>query len=221
MQVDGVQPADEVPESDQDSPDAGKRSATAGWPDSVGGAAPSGLLERHYREQIPKLEESLKAAKEKARGSLNAIVILAVVGVASLAGAMSLRTTSGWWVVPLEWLLWGVTVFCGLFVLVGVAMFLGERRQQLEIAGDLANAEKWAGIVAPDDRYDYFDQLVAINLTNLSDYYSLVRSHAGRSFTLAATASILGFLLIAATLVFALTIECVFRPQLTTHIGPN
>lgn len=47
----------------------------------------------------------------------------------------------------------------------------------------------------------YFDQLVKINIENLSEYYSLVKIHTGQSFKLSLVVSVAGFFLIATGLV--------------------
>jgi hypothetical protein len=47
----------------------------------------------------------------------------------------------------------------------------------------------------------YFDQLVNINIENLSDYYSLVKIHTAQSFRLSLVVSVAGFFIIAAGLV--------------------
>ena len=46
----------------------------------------------------------------------------------------------------------------------------------------------------------YFDQLVKINIENLSDYYSLVKIHTGQSFNASIIVAVVGFVLIAAGL---------------------
>jgi hypothetical protein len=47
----------------------------------------------------------------------------------------------------------------------------------------------------------YFDQLVKINIENLSDYYALVKIHTAQSFRLSLVVSVAGFFIIAAGLV--------------------
>jgi len=141
--------------------------------------------------------------KKKANDSLVAVIFLLVISAMTVGGIFWLRSSDAAWSHILQWILWGVTAFCWLFAVVGTAMFFSERNQQAELAREMAAAQRRAGLVAPETQTDYFEQLVAINLTNLSDYYALVRSHAARSFVLAAMAATLGFLLVCGALVFA------------------
>ena len=50
----------------------------------------------------------------------------------------------------------------------------------------------------------YFDQLVAINVKNLGDYYGLVRLHNDKSFRVSVGAGVVGFILIAAAIAVSL-----------------
>lgn len=86
-------------------------------------------------------------------------------------------------------------------------MYVHERNQVQELSRDLRAAQERAGLVAPDERTDYFERLVAINVTNLNEYYRLVRLHAGRSYVLAAAASALGFALIVVALAIGLLLS--------------
>lgn len=167
------------------------------------GDSPTGFLQRHYREQIPELQEAARRMRRKARSSFGVAVLFAVFTGLAGAGVVAVRQHGSWGLAG-AWALGIVAALCALIALVGFSQTLSEWSQQRDLARDLAAAQRWAGLAVQDDSSDYFDQLVAINLGNLSDYYRLVKAHAGRSFTLAAVASVCGFVLVTGALTFGL-----------------
>jgi len=52
-----------------------------------------------------------------------------------------------------------------------------------------------------ENKPEYFDSLVKINVENLAAYYSLVKTHTSQSFKVSLVISVIGFMLIAAGLV--------------------
>ncbi len=103
------------------------------------------------------------------------------------------------------WPLWGswfagISAFlCLLFSLVGY-MTRAERVK----AAELLQAEheflrplaRRTADGAAGERSDYFEQLVTINVSNLREYYFLVKSHTQKSFRVSLGAGVMGFLLI-------------------------
>nr|WP_294926114.1 hypothetical protein [uncultured Flavobacterium sp.] len=59
----------------------------------------------------------------------------------------------------------------------------------------------YLGFPNNDDKPEYFDSLVKINVENLAAYYSLVKTHTSQSFKVSLLISIIGFILIISGLV--------------------
>jgi hypothetical protein len=175
--------------------------------DGSGEAGGLGPLAQRYSQEVSDIQERLARARKEPGRSLVAIVGLLAISAVTLTFALLLHSRPGGWALAGEVILWLFSGVCWLFVVVGLATYANERHEAREVARDLRAAQERAGLVAPDEGADYFERLVAINLTNLSDYYRLVRLHAGRSFVLAASASAFGFALILAALAVSLALR--------------
>lgn len=165
-----------------------------------------GPLQRYYVERIPEVQAAARKMKGEATTSFWMTVVFAALTAGS--GIVALRVTStAWWSTPLIWLLWAVAAVFAVFAIAGISQTLSEFAQQRDLKRELATIQRLAGLTSQEDSSDYFDQLVAINLGNLSEYYRLVKSHASRSFALAALASIAGFVLVMIGLAYAVAHE--------------
>lgn len=95
-------------------------------------------------------------------------------------------------------ILWVCTI---IFLIAG----LGTGTDTINLSDDLENLEQkksyYLQVLKLDQPPTYFDSLVNINVDNLSDYYTLVKVHTNKSFTLCCMSSISGFILIVLGLV--------------------
>jgi hypothetical protein len=95
-------------------------------------------------------------------------------------------------------ILWVVAILLGL-AFVGVAGDVPKLRSQLADQEDLVQSlMRLAGLEKSED---YFDVLVQINVTNLKEYYLLVKLHTQKSFLASLAAGGVGLAFIAASLV--------------------
>jgi uncharacterized protein YjbJ (UPF0337 family) len=103
---------------------------------------------------------------------------------------------------------WSVAVVTlGLFFFLGYFGARGNIKQRTLEANELERqtAQLSRSLkVAGNDNASYFEQLVTINVTNLREYYLLVKNQTGNSFLASILAAVLGFILVAGSVVAAL-----------------
>jgi hypothetical protein len=131
---------------------------------------------------------------------------LLVATVFAIAGGIGLLVTTNQLIVGALWI---VTTFFGLGilgVLLRISTLKGEQARDqklldtwLSLARALQSGES-IGSAAPGSAVardaDYFERLVRINVTNLGEYYYLVKTHTGRSFSVALVSAVAGFAVI-------------------------
>jgi len=174
--------------SDTDSPDAQLK------PDAQD-ETHLGFLTSYYADRVAEVQSAAQKLTKEASDSLWGALLCFGLSVAAALGALNLDGND-WWATVLVWVLWPVAFAFALFGFILFAVGVGEWSQRRDLMRELRTVERLAGIVSKDDSADYFDQLVAINLGNLGEYYRLVKSHANRSFVIAALASVSGFTLV-------------------------
>lgn len=98
----------------------------------------------------------------------------------------------------------GGVLFGTLGILMGFFAIRSSKSKLKEPLDLLIQKEKTAHLLHKDNvrkSDSYFDSLVKINVDNLAEYYSMVKLHTDKSFTVSISAGILGFVLIVIGLV--------------------
>jgi hypothetical protein len=144
-------------------------------------------------DRVSNLESNIINAKSKLRVDLKnakAYAVLALVAIIFIilhyAKAISLAP----WVLITLWL---VAIFL-------ILAFIGTDTEKAKAEVERIEAIKRIYLGFPDsydDRPEYFDSLVKINIENLAAYYSLVKTHTSQSFKVSLAVSVVGFILIA------------------------
>ncbi|HEX4610837.1 MAG TPA: hypothetical protein VH092_21790 [Urbifossiella sp.] len=123
--------------------------------------------------------------------------------VLAVAGATAILTGYGFYH---EWAAWVVTT-AGFFATV---LLLGGVGAQVEVSNLAALAEQLEERLETEELpkgSNYFDSLVHTNVTNLRDYYYLVKIQTQQSFYAAVGTGLVGFLLVAVGLATAFRAE--------------
>ncbi|EOK5972877.1 hypothetical protein ACM6XX_002567 [Vibrio parahaemolyticus] len=79
------------------------------------------------------------------------------------------------------------------------------RRQLLEELEGLKFQKNTLRPIKDTDKVTYFDRLVDINISNLSEYYKMVKEHTNKSFFASMIAGVIGFLLIVTGMLIGFT----------------
>lgn len=146
-----------------------------------------------FLDKISELESNIINARSKLRIDLRnskAYVIIAVV----LGVFIILHYAK---VLPLaNWVLVTIWVLAVVFLLA----YIGTDTEKAKAEVERIEAIKRIYLGFPessDDKPEYFNSLVKINVENLAAYYSLVKTHTSQSFKVSLAVSVIGFVLIA------------------------
>jgi hypothetical protein len=148
-------------------------------------------------EELQRVRRRVKMHMQLSGGLAGA---LALIGTGFLVFS-AIRDPESWvWIAGVSIL--GVGLYVSVFFFIMLARYS-------DIAGEIERLERRATVAAAlpggvpsSDATEgqYFTNLVQINVTNLSDYYALVKVHTNKSFRASLVAGGLGFVLIAAGL---------------------
>ncbi len=96
-----------------------------------------------------------------------------------------------------------------IYIGIGYAFILGiKNREKQGLREELIASKSKLNVIRPiesDVAPTYFDRLVDINVSNLSDYYRMVKVHTDKSFFASLSAGVVGFILIVTGLFIGFT----------------
>ncbi|CAI2766334.1 TRADD-N-associated membrane domain-containing protein [Flavobacterium collinsii] len=149
----------------------------------------------YFKDKLTELESALINAKSQlSTDTKNIRVYYAIVGLGTLFLILhysSVLIMPTWLVITV----WILTIF---LLLAAFGTDVSKSKFEVEKFGTI----KRIYLGFPDnDKPEYFDSLVKINVENLAAYYSLVKTHTSLSFKVSLLISIIGFILIISGLV--------------------
>jgi hypothetical protein len=152
-------------------------------------------LEVELAGREAELNAKLRAERFAAYSMFAGAVVAAAVGV-----QLNVQGTSGWFKAAA----WAICVF---LLLASIGFLITNSERRVELQKIQAQREVYIPLMSPsggdgsmrsvDARdEDYFRTLVTINVTNLREYYYLVKTHTNASFRTALGFGVVGFMLV-------------------------
>lgn len=151
----------------------------------------------YLKDKIEELETALISARAKFKADINTIkgyFFIIGIGVVFLILHYSVVLLLPTWLLITDWI---------IIILLFLAAFgIDTEKSKSEIEIIEARKRIYLGLPEPtENKPEYFDSLVKINIENLAAYYSLVKTHTSQSFKVSLLISVVGFALIGAGLV--------------------
>lgn len=150
-----------------------------------------------WTDKLAEIETTLINAKTKLRSDVRNVRIW--IGISGVGVTFIILHYSNILVLP-TWLLVTTIAITVLLSLAAVGLDVGKSKSEIE----KIEAIKRIYLGFPesrDQKPEYFDSLVKINIENLAAYYSLVKVHTSQSFKVSLISSIIGFGLIVTGLI--------------------
>jgi hypothetical protein len=174
-----------------------------GYARAVGAASPSGTWDPHEAESRIAVEKGTIARLTDWRSYLVPLLLLLAFVMLSSAAAVGIAIDADF---PAEWRAVATSFSAALAAFCVGATLKATHIRLTAIASSRARiqeleAGKSDENLAERRKPGYFEQLVEINVVNLSAYYTLVKRQTDRSYTASLTVAILSFVLVAAGLI--------------------
>ncbi len=148
-------------------------------------------------DKIAELESSLINARSKFKAEIRTLRgYFVVIGICAIFFILHLSNIL---LMP-TWLFIADLVVIFIFVFAAYGTDIEKFKSEVEKTEAIKRI--YLGFPEPsEDKPEYFDSLVKINVENLAAYYSLVKTHTSQSFKVSLMISVIGFMLIVAGLI--------------------
>jgi ABC-type multidrug transport system fused ATPase/permease subunit len=148
-------------------------------------------------EKLIEVENEITAKKNYVR--LNMLASLILIGLSIIL----LGSVVASFVIP--WAIWISVVLIVLFIIlliVAIGFGIGYYSAKTDIENLKARRNLISGLpINTEDKKEYFESLLQLNIQNLDSYYRMVKVHTAQSFRVSLMLSTIGILLITAGLV--------------------
>jgi positive regulator of sigma E activity len=156
----------------------------------VENANPGMPVEVELAGREAELSAKLRSDRFGAYGTFAAAVVAAAVGVQLNVQGASAWFKSGTWVI------------CAFLLVVAIGFVVTNSERRVELQKIQTQRQVYRQLQTPNAKdEDYFRNLVTINVTNLSEYYYLVKTHTNASFRTALAFGVVGFMLVGTGIV--------------------
>jgi hypothetical protein len=154
------------------------------------------INDEYIDRQILKLNAEIQSDKSTSKG------------MQIFFGGLTLLTILEFFFKIFHWNIWVIGISFFVNFLIFCASFTTSKQEKLKSEIDMWNNKKvhLVGVKRTVNSSKHFDTLVSINISNLEEYYDLVKQSNQRSFTVSLSMSILGVLLILTGLAYSFLI---------------